>query len=195
MTPREYNSAKCYTAILLKIYKKELKASPEKKTELLENLLVGLKVTTKTLKVKKNFYFFSSLTRAPRPKRELYLNKACEVLNLPGPLTLFVKLVVQNQRIGIFHRIAQVAEVAVLDLLGREKCTVFSSHALSKTKQDEIKTLFEQKIGKELDVLFKVKEGLLLGLQVIAKDYIWESSFAQQLQRMTLAINLGVDHE
>ena len=58
MTSREYNSAKCYTAILLKIYEKEIALKKGEREPILENLLIKLEKVARTIKIKKHYYFF-----------------------------------------------------------------------------------------------------------------------------------------
>jgi len=196
VTSREYLTAVNYAKILLKIYCPTCGSiEQEQNNPRHYAILKALKKVNNFLKDKHNYYALSLFSRLPVAKSDQLLQKIAEVLSLDVEFLLFLRFVVRNKKVRLFPCITQVATDMICEKVGTQVCNIFASHPLPQACLTAVQNYFSQKLGKRLDVNFAVKKDLLLGIQVITKQYIWEVSFAQKLQQIVLGLKLGMNYE
>jgi ATP synthase F1 delta subunit len=196
VTPKEYAAANNYAKILLRIYCPSCKDTGQEGDSVLHHAtLKALRQVNNLLKNKRDYHFLLSLSRLPQEKSNLILEKIADALVFDKSFLFFLKFVVHNKRIQLFPSIVAVATKMIREKLEMEECKIFASHQLSKEKLEVLQKSFSHKLGKKLDINFTIKKDLVLGLRVITEKYIWESSFAQKLQQLTLCLNFGIGHE
>lgn len=183
MTIREHRTVSNYVKIFWIIFF-EKEQNPEE--NLLKELILQIVCLEELLNKQENYYLIESILQINRGKRELIIKKIVDSMNLDEKFILFFNFLLYSKKFFLIFNILKMLKDLLFDKLGIEKCNVFSSHQLSEEKKEILQKYFSQSFGKKLEITFAVQNDLVLGLQVLTKNYVWEASFSNKLQKIAL---------
>jgi len=143
----------------------------------------------------KGRYLFASLGLLNKNRGLMILDKFAKAAELDNRLLLFLKFVFSCKRFYLLPQILVISKELLFVKMKTEKCNVFSSHSLTDDQLLGLKNYFSKLLDKNLNLEFSLKKRLILGLQVMTKKYIFESSFADKLQQIIVKLNSGILNE
>ncbi len=101
---------------------------------------------------------------------------------------IFKQLLILLAQRGHLFLLGDIIKIAVARLytrLGYQQVQVFVSDELSQAEKQEVVQNFQQLTGKKTEVTYHIDPTLIAGIKVVSQDYVWESSIAQKLMRLT----------
>lgn len=185
MTIQEHGTVSNYVKIFWIIFF-EKEQNPEK--DLLKKLVSQVTCFEELLNRSQGYFLIESVLQINRGKRDLIIRKIVQSMGLDEKFILFFNFLIYSKKFFLIFNILKELKDLLLDKLGIEKCNVFSSHKLSKEKEEKLQNHFSKNFGKKLEITFAIKNDLVLGLQVFTKNYVWEVSFSNKLQKIALEL-------
>jgi len=101
----------------------------------------------------------------------------------------FVRLLAENDRLTLLPDIAALYEVMRAEAEGKVEATVVSARAVSDEQKSAIAQSLTKRLGREVELVCEVDEGLIGGAVIRAGDLVIDGSVRGRLERM--AANLS----
>ena len=102
--------------------------------------------------------------------------------------TNFLKLLIENGRVGVLAEIAEHFEVLKADVEGTVDVMVTSASPLSAAQQKEISTVLAKRLGREVNIETEIDEKLIGGAVIKAGDVVIDGSLRARLDGLTTAL-------
>merc|ERR1719188_316488 len=114
------------------------------------------------------------------------LEAVCKKAGTDAAVVNFLKVLVENKRIGMLHRVIDLFEVFYRAEKGLVLCKVTSAAALSSSQQSEVKKAMEKRAekGSTLIMEFNTNPAILGGLVVKMGEAVFDNSVATRLERL-----------
>ena len=102
--------------------------------------------------------------------------------------TNFLKLLLENGRIGVLPEIAAHFETLKANVENTVDVTVTSATPLSAEQQAEISTALKERLGREVRIETAIDENLIGGAVIQAGDIVIDGSLRARLEGLTTAL-------
>jgi F-type H+-transporting ATPase subunit delta len=102
--------------------------------------------------------------------------------------TNFLKLLLENRRIGVLPEIAAHFETLKANVENTLDVTVTSATPLSAEQQAEISTALKERLGREVRIETAIDENLIGGAVIQAGDIVIDGSLRARLEGLTTAL-------
>merc|ERR1719447_104238 len=114
------------------------------------------------------------------------LEAVCKKAGTEGSVVNFLKVLVENKRIGMLHRVIDLFEVFYCAEKGLVLCKVTSAATLTSGQQTEVKKAMEKRAekGSTLIMEYATNPAILGGLQVKMGEAVFDNSVATRLERL-----------
>lgn len=99
-----------------------------------------------------------------------------------------VRLIVQNGRLSALAEIAQIYAELRAESEKTVRAAMYTATPLDKSKQDRFASALQHKLGRSVELDFKVDEELIGGAVIRAGDWVVDGSVKTQLARLVGAI-------
>lgn len=116
-------------------------------------------------------------------KKKLIAQTA-EALKLAKPVTHFLHLLLDKQRIDILADIDASYREMLDQVLGISRVSVRSAVSLDQAEVSRLKVLLEKKLGRRVELTAGVEPELLGGLQVHVGSKVYDATLASHLTRL-----------
>ena len=100
----------------------------------------------------------------------------------------FLKLLVQNKRLGLAAQIAEIYEAYKSEDEGYVEVEVASAYALNKEAKEQLSSSLEKSLNKKIHMNVTVDKSLIGGVLVRAGDRVIDGSVRGQLKQMQKAL-------
>jgi len=100
----------------------------------------------------------------------------------------FLKLLIENGRVGVLAEIAEHFEVLKADVEGTVDVMVTSASPLSAAQEKEISTVLAKRLGREVNIETEIDEKLIGGAVIKAGDVVIDGSLRARLDGLTTAL-------
>jgi F-type H+-transporting ATPase subunit delta len=102
--------------------------------------------------------------------------------------TNFLKLLIENGRVGVLVEIAEHFEALKADVEGTVDVLVTSASPLSAAQEKEISTVLAKRLGREVRIETEIDENLIGGAVIKAGDVVIDGSLRARLDGLTNAL-------
>jgi len=102
--------------------------------------------------------------------------------------TNFLRLLLENRRIGVLPEIAEHFEVLKADIENSVDATVTSAVPLSKAQADKIASALKERLGRDVKVTTEIDENLIGGAVIRAGDVVIDGSLRARLEGLATAL-------
>lgn len=102
--------------------------------------------------------------------------------------TNFLKLLIENGRIGVLPEISRHFEVMKANVEGTVDVVVTAATALTPQRQKEIAAMLGKRLGREVHLQTKIDETLIGGAVIRAGDVVIDGSLRARLDGLTNAL-------
>ncbi len=107
---------------------------------------------------------------------------------LPESAKNFLRVVIDNGRLGVLPEIAQQFRALKNAQSGSADATVFSAFALDASALAELATTLEKRFGRKLNLTVELEPALIGGVRVVAGDEVLDTSVKARLEQMKVAL-------
>ncbi len=107
---------------------------------------------------------------------------------LPESAKNFLRVVIDNGRLGVLPEIAQQFRALKNAQSGSSDATVFSAFALDASALAELATTLEKRFGRKLNLTVELEPALIGGVRVVAGDEVLDTSVKARLEQMKVAL-------
>ena len=107
---------------------------------------------------------------------------------LPESAKNFLRVVIDNGRLGVLPEIAQQFRALKNSQSGSSDATVFSAFALDASALAELATTLEKRFGRKLNLTVELEPALIGGVRVVAGDEVLDTSVKARLEQMKVAL-------
>lgn len=111
-------------------------------------------------------------------------------VELPEGFANFVRLLIENGRIAVVDKIAELFKEKRRDFEGRLRAVVTSAFALTDEQQVQIQRDLEAHYGKPIDIEVAVNPDLIGGVRIAVGDDVIDASVRSKLARMAAALKI-----
>ena len=107
---------------------------------------------------------------------------------LPESAKNFLRVVIDNGRLGVLPEIAQQFRALKNAQSGSSDATVFSAFALDASALAELATTLEKRFRRKLNLTVELEPALIGGVRVVAGDEVLDTSVKARLEQMKVAL-------
>jgi F-type H+-transporting ATPase subunit delta len=107
---------------------------------------------------------------------------------LPEAAKNFLRVVIDNGRLGALPEIARQFRVLKNAHSGSSDATVFSAFALDASALAELAVALEKRFGRKLNLTVELEPALIGGVRVVAGDEVFDTSVKARLEQMKVAL-------
>lgn len=107
---------------------------------------------------------------------------------LPEAAKNFLRVVIDNGRLGALPEIARQFRVLKNAHSGSSDATVFSAFALDASALAELAVTLEKRFGRKLNLTVELEPALIGGVRVVAGDEVFDTSVKARLEQMKVAL-------
>lgn len=122
------------------------------------------------------------------------VKKTLETLKSKIRLSLIMEQIIEflisQNLFNLIPEILRETKNIALKKLETKECQIYSSHELNSETKTSIIEKISQVINNKCIFTFAIKKDLILGLQVIVDNYVWEVSFAKQIRNLEYKIGM-----
>lgn len=130
----------------------------------------------------KKVLFFFGLTMIPDAVKHQALDRMCAPYPCGSQFRRLLVVLLESQRMYLLPFVLEAIIKGYRELHHVTLATVTTSHMLSEQAREQVRTIFEKKMGTVLVLEYVVAPRLIAGLQVRTEDVIWEYSIDKQLR-------------
>jgi F-type H+-transporting ATPase subunit delta len=102
--------------------------------------------------------------------------------------TNFLKLLLENKRVGVMPEIAAHFEELKADIENSVDATITSAAPLSKAQVDKIAIALKERLGRDVNVTTEIDENLIGGAVIRAGDVVIDGSLRARLEGLANAL-------
>jgi len=102
--------------------------------------------------------------------------------------TNFLRLLIENGRVGVLAEIAEHFEALKADVEGTVDVLVTSASPLSAAQEKEISTVLAKRLGREVRIETEIDENLIGGAVIRAGDVVIDGSLRARLEGLATAL-------
>ena len=107
---------------------------------------------------------------------------------LPESAKNFLRVVIDNGRLGVLPEIAQQFRALKNARSGSSDATVFSAFTLDAAALAELAATLEKRFGRKLNLTVELEPALIGGVRVVAGDEVLDTSVKARLEQMKVAL-------
>ncbi len=107
---------------------------------------------------------------------------------LPDSAKNFLRLVLENGRLGVMPEIAAQFRVLQNSRAGTADATVFSAYAIDAPALQELSALLEKRFNRKLNLTVELAPELIGGIRVAVGDEVLDTSIKARLEQMKVAL-------
>ncbi len=100
----------------------------------------------------------------------------------------FLKLLLENKRIGVLPEIAAHFEVLKADIENTVEATITSAAPLSSAQRDAIASSLKKRLGRDVNITTEIDENLIGGAVIRAGDVVIDGSLRARLEGLANAL-------
>lgn len=108
--------------------------------------------------------------------------------DLPEPVRNFLKVLVENGRLGVLPQIADLFEDLRREHENEVEAVITSAFPLTETQTADLVAGLERRFGRRVRVSTQVDPGLIGGARITVGDVVIDGSVAGQLAKMASAL-------
>jgi ATP synthase F1 delta subunit len=170
-----------YAQAFLNLYGKKL-------TQEMYQALVAIQ---KDLEAQKKILFFFGLSMIPDDIKRSALERLCGPYPCGPHFKRLLVVLVESQRMHLLPLIIDAIVKGYRELHNYTCGDLYTSHALSPEVYEEIKKIFEKKLGTSLVLTCSVTPHLIAGIKLKTEDHMWEYSIDKQLRDIERSLSKG----
>jgi F-type H+-transporting ATPase subunit delta len=107
---------------------------------------------------------------------------------LPDAAQNFLRLVIENGRLGVLPEIANQFRALKNTQSGSSDAMVFSAFPMDSAALAELAPVLEKRFGRKLNLATTLWPALIGGIRVVVGDEVWDTSVKARLEHMKLAL-------
>ncbi len=107
---------------------------------------------------------------------------------LPDAAKNFLRVVIDNGRIGILPEIASQFHILKNAQSGSADATVYSAFALEGAALGDLAVTLERRFGRKLNLKVELEPALIGGVRVVVGDEVLDTSVKARLEQMKVAL-------
>lgn len=119
-----------------------------------------------------------------KQQQDSLISKISEALKLSSPLTNLLKILAENQKLGLIVDILQVFQALFLKRSGKKIVTVTLAHPLNEKENEKLQVLLEEKLLTKVIMECEINPKILGGVIVKVDGKMLDASLLTKLKHL-----------